>query len=342
MASSSIYPDNDSDDTGESMAFYNDGGATDDDNEQLDSSDTDSGHALPVVLDDDEGEEIVSRNAIDLDEVGTADIDLSALIGQFEAATQRSRHRKPRAQPTSPPRPAIEPAAVPVYDLASTSAEPVRSDADAAEIASLREQLEGERNKVRRGMADLVNYRRKAEHDRERAIRDTQERVLKQILPIVDDFERSFSAATETRNFDQLHDGIDAILRNFAAMLDKNGIASIETVGQMFDPDFHEAIAADETSELPEDTIVEELRKGYLIDGRLLRAAVVKVARKPVEPETEDETGPSEQAPATGEVGGGIDMDAASSGEMDSEGVETPAVSVEPDADVGENKAADG
>jgi molecular chaperone GrpE len=284
MPSAPDYPNDESDELAEGLAFFNDA-ADDDDDEPRPRRpilELDGASALPVVVEEPEEEGEIGR-IVDLDAAVSASggLDLSALIGQFDAAQNRSRPTAPNRPAQFEPAKPTAPATAPVYDLASSSPEPVQRPADTAEIARLRELVETERNNVRRGIADLVNYRRKAEHDRERAVHDTMARVVKQFLPIFDDFERSLSATDEARSYEQISEGVHAILRNFEALLAKNGIHAVDSLGQLFDPDVHEAAGADENSDQPEDTVVEELRRGYLIDGRLLRAALVKIARKP-------------------------------------------------------------
>ncbi len=230
-------------------------------------------HAVPAVIDFDSPlpELAPGRVSIDLDEtpaVGGTTIgrmDLGDLIRDFEAS--RSRPAKPQAEP----RHSVE------------SHAPPAANGELSEIERLRAQLETERNNVRRAHADLINLRRKGEKDRDRAVQEANERMIKQVLPIIDDFERSLVAAKETETVDQLVEGVEAILRNFDKFLHGYDIVPIETVGQMFDPDLHEAMGIAEIAEgdeMAEDTIVEEMRRGFTSDGRLLRAAMVRVARR--------------------------------------------------------------
>jgi len=235
-------------------------------------ADADSPHATPAVIDDnDDDDDTGRRQSIDLDAEGFGAtgsggaFDRSALFGAVQAA-QRQFDRQPTA-----PAPAA-PAPSPASTFASSP------DLD-AQIKNLRAELEAERNKTRRAAADMVNFRRKSDQDRDRAIRDATERVIKQLLPIIDDFERSLSATVQTQSYEQLSDGVNAILRNFGALLGQHGVEAVESVGKLFDPDVHEAMGLVPSADVPDDTVIEELRKGYTLDGRLLRPAMVRVAR---------------------------------------------------------------
>ena len=166
----------------------------------------------------------------------------------------------------------------------------------APKLRGLRGELDTERGNLRRAHADRVNALRKAEQERTRAVQDATERVIRQFFPLFDDFERGLITTRESRNYDQLASGVEAILRNTDALLARYGVEPTEALGKMFDPTLHEAIGVVETTEEPEETVMEELRKGYTLGDRLLRAAMVRVARRPagataptssVDPETD-------------------------------------------------------
>ena len=106
------------------------------------------------------------------------------------------------------------------------------------------------------------------------------EGLLLEFLPVLDNLERAMaSARAESANREAVADGIEMIVRLFRSTLDKAGVKPMEAAGQPFDPGLHQAIAQVESADGPENLVVEEIQKGYLLEGRVLRAAMVKVSR---------------------------------------------------------------
>jgi molecular chaperone GrpE len=103
------------------------------------------------------------------------------------------------------------------------------------------------------------------------------------LLPVLDNFERALSTARQAGVDGQLHDGVALIFRQLLDELRREGLEAVDTVGEPFDPAVHEAVATAEDTGLPPHTIVEELQRGYLLQGRLLRPALVRVALAPGE-----------------------------------------------------------
>jgi molecular chaperone GrpE len=158
-------------------------------------------------------------------------------------------------------------------------AEPAEASEDGAAVAALRAQLEQERNNTLRAVADLHNFRRRTDEERSRLILDANERLIKEILPVVDDFDRSLAAARQAESYEQLVEGVEAVLRKIGDVLGRQGLEPIPAVGEQFDPTVHEAVMVEEGSDQPDETVIEELRKGYKMNGRVLRPALVKVAK---------------------------------------------------------------
>jgi molecular chaperone GrpE len=148
------------------------------------------------------------------------------------------------------------------------------------------EQLQLSRNnaaealeKMLRIRADFENSRKRLERDKTDFIKYANDQIISQLIPFVDDFKRAFAAADQTKDFEVLHRGVEMILKHLIELLKQKGVTEIEAVGKKFDPAFHEAMLQVETDEHPENTIVEEFQKGYLLNDRVLRAAKVKVAK---------------------------------------------------------------
>ena len=134
-------------------------------------------------------------------------------------------------------------------------------------------------DRVKRLQADFDNYRRRTRQEQCDLSAYVTQNLIKDLLPIVDNFERALASrpAEDPSGFGA---GVEMIYRQFFAVLEKQGVSAVETVGAMFDPAKHEAIMRDEESDQPEGTVVAELQKGYAACGKIIRPALVKVAGK--------------------------------------------------------------
>ena len=150
----------------------------------------------------------------------------------------------------------------------------VERDARAREAAEAQERY-------LRTLADFENFRRRTGREREEWRRQAQEDVLREILPVLDNFDRAL-AAPPARDADQgFRTGVELIHRNFLAALDRVGVRPFVAVGQPFDPVRHEAVARAERSDVEDQTVVSEALRGYLYRDRVLRPAQVVVAVHP-------------------------------------------------------------
>ncbi|HEX5657448.1 MAG TPA: nucleotide exchange factor GrpE [Polyangiales bacterium] len=143
-----------------------------------------------------------------------------------------------------------------------------------AESTKLREQL-------LRTAADYDNFRKRTRRDIEDAQRKSVEKVLLEVLPVSDNLERAVQAAQKATDAASVVEGINMVLRFFEDALNRLGIERVQTLGQPFDPGLHEAVQHIESEQSP-GTVVQELTAGYRINGKLLRPALVAVAKKPV------------------------------------------------------------
>lgn len=154
------------------------------------------------------------------------------------------------------------------------------SAASAKEVEDLKAQLAQAKDALLRNQADTQNYRRRSEETQKRVIADANERLIKELLPTLDDFELALDAARKSESYEQLIGGVTAVSRKFVEALTKQGVVAIPAVGEPFDTDVHEAVMLDEDSDQPDETVSGELRRGYTLNGRVIRAALVKVAKK--------------------------------------------------------------
>jgi molecular chaperone GrpE len=140
------------------------------------------------------------------------------------------------------------------------------------------------RDRYLRALAELDNYRKRADRDREIARTYATEGLLRDLLPVLDDLE---TALTIEGSLDAIREGVGLALRHLVNGLEAKGMRPIEALGQPFDPRFHEAMGVVPAGDKPPGTIVAELRKGYVFHDRILRPSRVQIAMAPPEPAEE-------------------------------------------------------
>ncbi len=136
-------------------------------------------------------------------------------------------------------------------------------------------------DKLLRLHAEFENFKKRNVKEKEQFLKFATENLIYELINVLDNFERAFESANKMSDFKSLHQGVEMILKQIHQLLEKNGVKKIECVGKAFDPISQEAIAHIETDKYAENAVVEEVQKGYLLEGRLIRPAVVKVAKKP-------------------------------------------------------------
>jgi molecular chaperone GrpE len=159
-------------------------------------------------------------------------------------------------------------------ELAATSEVPQISQLDAAkaEVLRLKEQW-------MRVAADFDNFRKRTRRDIEDARKAGREELLKELLPVFDNLDRAIQSASRAKDVKAVSDGLSMVLKQFESVLGRIGITRVKTTGTAFDPSVHEAIQQVETDEHPVGTVVAEVQPGYVHGDRLVRAAMVVVAK---------------------------------------------------------------
>nr|WP_031513241.1 nucleotide exchange factor GrpE [Desulfofalx alkaliphila] len=132
-------------------------------------------------------------------------------------------------------------------------------------------------NRLLRTQADFDNYRRRTKEEREQLIKYASESLIIELLPVLDNFDRALGAADTPG--DDFAAGVKMIHRQLMEVLNKEGLEEIAAEGKEFDPMVHEAMMQVESDEHSENTVVEELRKGYTLKGKVIRPSLVKVAK---------------------------------------------------------------
>jgi molecular chaperone GrpE len=176
----------------------------------------------------------------------------------------------------APAAPADDPPAEAAGEAKTLEAvEPVES-----EIERLQKEASAMRDLAQRKQAEFENYRKRMERERSDLSRYAGAEVVREILPVVDNLERALRAAPGSSD-DQIRDGVAIILRQLQDILSRIGLSEIESLGKPFDPHVHEAVSQTETEEHPEGTVLDVFQRGYQFKDRLLRPAMVSVARRP-------------------------------------------------------------
>lgn len=156
------------------------------------------------------------------------------------------------------------------------------SPAPDEEISLARAEAAKNRDLYLRSQADLENYRKRAQREKEELARFANEGILREILPVIDNLERAVEhAGSEKGGTDGLLQGVELTLVQFRKVLEKFGVVPIAALGEPFDPAVHEAVGQVETDNYPPNAVAQELQRGYLLNERLLRPSMVMVARAP-------------------------------------------------------------
>jgi len=135
-----------------------------------------------------------------------------------------------------------------------------------------------------RERADLENFRKRSQRDKEEAIRFANDRLLKEMVPVLDNLERAVEHADQAgEGLQGLIEGVTMTITQFRKVLNDFGVKAVVAVGEPFDPNLHQAMGQVETADHPPNTVVTEFQKGYLLNDRLLRPALVMVAKAPAE-----------------------------------------------------------
>lgn len=179
--------------------------------------------------------------------------------------------------------------------------EPEAAESPTSEIEELRRQLAEKQTtyedleaQTKRLAADFENFRRRQAQEKENLIKFAGERILERFLDVLDNFERALDAGRKATDPKDVVAGVEMIHRQLQDFLTKEGVVAMETVGQPFDPNRHEAVFQQQVDDVPDQTVLEVFRKGYELNGRVIRHAMVKVADNPASPPTPPQESPDE------------------------------------------------
>jgi molecular chaperone GrpE len=156
------------------------------------------------------------------------------------------------------------------------------------EVKKARAEAEEYLEQLQRSRAEFANYKKRNEREREDFIRLANAALITKLLPILDACERALSTVPESLRDLTWVEGIFLIERRLRMILEQEGLSQIDAVGEQFDPEVHHAAVREETSDYEDGEIIDELQKGYKLNDRVLRPAMVRIAAKPGEKRNDD------------------------------------------------------
>jgi molecular chaperone GrpE len=142
------------------------------------------------------------------------------------------------------------------------------------------EEADNNMNKLRYLMADFDNFRKQTERQIESKINQGKAELILKFVSIHDDLFRAIETAKQCKSDDVVIEGLEGILRNVETLFDAEGVKEIETTGTPFDPNIHDAISFKYDDSVPENTVIGEIRKGYMISNKVLRPSLVEISKR--------------------------------------------------------------
>ncbi len=167
-----------------------------------------------------------------------------------------------------------------------------QADLETLESTVLEEEVEADKfeqeakenhDRYLRTLADFENYKKRTQKEKADLAKFANERILEEMLPVIDNLERAVIHSKETRDFEKMLEGLAMIQKQFLSALDKFGVRPIECLNQPFDPSIHQSVGQadiEESSTVEEGSVVSEAQKGYFLKDRVIRPSLVIVAKK--------------------------------------------------------------
>lgn len=153
--------------------------------------------------------------------------------------------------------------------------EDIKEDDLETELSKKEEELEEVTNRLLRLQADFANYKNRAEKEKSDVVRYASEKLIGELLPILDNFERALDSEKEKDGF---YEGVELIYSQIVNALGNNGLSEIEALGEEFDPNLHHAVIMESCEDHDSQTVIEVLQKGYKLNDKVIRPSMVKVA----------------------------------------------------------------
>ncbi|SER80204.1 nucleotide exchange factor GrpE [Salisediminibacterium halotolerans] len=147
-----------------------------------------------------------------------------------------------------------------------------------SELEDLGVKLKEMEEKLLRVQADYDNFRRRTKQEKEAAAKYRSQNLAESLLPAIDNFERAMMITPEAEETQSLLKGVQMVYNQLLEALEKEGVTPIASVGEPFDPHYHQAVMQEESAEYDSNIVIEEMQKGYRLNDRVLRPAMVKVS----------------------------------------------------------------
>ena len=158
-----------------------------------------------------------------------------------------------------------------------------------AEYEAYKAESEKQHDQMLRTIAEFDNSRKRAEREKEESLKYALESFVKELIPTIDSIERAIQSTKESQDVDALAEGVKMIYKGLLSTLEKRGVTPIEAVNEPFDPMQHEAVMHVESEEVPENNVIEEWQKGYMLHSRVIRPSMVSVSKGKSEQVAESE-----------------------------------------------------
>lgn len=199
--------------------------------------------------------------------------------GASGTSSEPARRADSATAPSSGPGGAAGPA---MAELLATRAELKRVEGELKKLTDERQEFN---DRLARRQAEFDNFRKRTERERSETYQRALAEVVRRLLPVLDNLQRALDAeriveVKESAEFRHFLEGVELINRQLGGVLESLGVEAVPTVGELFDPHVHEAVATEETDAVEPDTITQEMQRGYRLGDKLLRPAMVKVATR--------------------------------------------------------------
>jgi len=149
---------------------------------------------------------------------------------------------------------------------------------DNDEIYTLKKENDELMNRYLRVQADFDNFRKRSRLEKEETIKLANAKLITDLLSVIDNLERALMVNGDDTNFQALKQGVEMVYREFKQSLEKAGLKEMDAVGKPFDPNYHQAVMQEEKEGIEPNIVLEELMKGYLLNDKVIRPAMVKVS----------------------------------------------------------------
>ena len=158
-----------------------------------------------------------------------------------------------------------------------------------AEYEAYKAESEKQHDQMLRTVAEFDNSRKRAEREKEESLKYALESFVKELIPTIDSIERAIQSTKESQDVDALAEGVEMIYKGLLGTLEKRGVTPIDAVNEPFDPMQHEAVMHVESEDVPENNVIEEWQKGYMLHNRVIRPSMVSVSKGKSEQVAESE-----------------------------------------------------